>query len=498
VDEQYLPQALAQTAQKRTAVFRALPPQPMRWLLDTFPTYFQNAQGQPIPLALHHEELWQWVWALRAGVVAPSFIAIWPRGGGKSVSSELACTVMGYFGLRRYVLYVSNTQAQADDHVQNVGSMFEKLGVDRAVNKYGVSRGWRINRLRTADGFVVDAVGMDAAIRGVRLDESRPDLLLPDDIDDQYDTPATIEKKIAVLTRKILPSGSPAMTVLAVQNIPNVDGIFAQLADGRAEFLLDRIVSGPHPALRELPETGWWQREEPLDGPPRLRIVAGNPSWAGQGIPECEALLTKIGIQAFLIECQHQTTRLRGTMFQRGWFRIVHDFPHAGRRVRFWDLAGTDAKPGTDPDWTAGALVSEHRGQYTLCDMRRIRATPKGVEDLIAQTAEIDGREVGIWIEQEPGSSGKVTVDHYQRDVLKGFAVQSMRSTGNKAERATPMSSAAEAGNFTLLKGDWNEDFLLEVEGFPAGKHDDQVDATSGAMTALVPLQKVAGAWGRR
>lgn len=174
-----------------------------------------------------------------------------------------------------------------------------------------------------------------------------------------------------------------------------------------------------------------------------------------------------------------------GELFKRHWFRVVTDWPRQARRVRFWDLAGTEPKPGTDPDWTVGCLVAEHRGQYTVCDVQRIRTTPKGVEDLISQTARLDGKAVDIWIEQEPGSSGKATIDHYQRDVLKGYAVRGMRSTGSKTTRAKPVSSAAEAGNVTLLEGAWVTDLLDELVLFPGGAHDDQVDALSGAIAAL-------------
>jgi len=473
-----------------------LPDDPMAWLLTTFAAYFRRPGGQSIPLAAHHEEFWRWVWSLRLGHAAPPFIAVWPRGGGKSVSAELACASMGYFGLRRYGLYISATQAQADDHVQNVGTMFEALGVERSVNKYGLSRGWRINRLRTAMGFTLDAVGLDVSIRGARLDESRPDVIILDDLDLPEDTAATTAKKIRTLTRSLLPAGAPSLAVLGTQNVPNADGIFAQLVDGRAEFLLDRVVSGPFPALL-LAEGDWWQREMDAAGHPRIRITRGTPVWEGQGLAECETLLTQIGLQAFLVECQHETSRLQGTMFQRQWFSIVEDVPAQARKVRYWDLAGTEERPGTDPDWTAGALVAEQRGQYWLCDMRRGRLSPRGVEALVAQTAALDGRQVPVYIEQEPGSSGKIVITDYQQDVLKGYSVAGVRSTGSKLVRARPVSSAAEVGNILLVNGPWITAFLDEAVAFPDGAHDDQIDALSGAMAALMDQPKVARALGR-
>jgi predicted phage terminase large subunit-like protein len=488
--------AAGEASSTRTALFRPLPADPMAWLLETFPTYFQNSRGEPLPLAAHHTELWQWLWALRPGEAASTFIAVWSRGGGKSTSVELGSAALGYFGLRRYALYICNTQQQADDHLATVATALEQLGVDRAINKYGVSRGWRVNRLRSGDGFTMDAVGMDTAIRGVRIDEARPDLIILDDLDDQSDTDLTIQKKIATLTRKILPTGASSMTVLGVQNLPNLHGIFAQLTDGRAEFLLDRTLSGPYPALRDLPATDWYRQEPCPEGPTRIRLTAGTPMWAGQGLAECEALIAKIGPTAFLIECQHQVALLEGDLFKRHWFPIVPDWPREAQCVRAWDFASTAVEVGSrlDPDWTVGLLVAAHRGQYWIVDMQRMRGSPHDVEALILQTAQRDGRSVAIWLAQEPGSSGKIVVDDYQRRVLSGFPVYAARETGSKADRAKPASAAAEAGNVFLVDGPWVTQFLEELPlfGLP-GVHDDIVDALSGAFAALATLPALSG-----
>lgn len=172
-------------------------------------------------------------------------------------------------------------------------------------------------------------------------------------------------------------------------------------------------------------------------------------------------------------------------MFRREWFRIVQDYPRKARQVRYWDLAATEAKPGKDPDWTAGGRVAEMDGVYYIVDIARTRATPKGVEDLVRQTAELDTRRIPIHMEQEGGSSGVNTVDRYRRDVLKGYTFYPDKKTSNKVERAAPLSAAAEAGNVLLVCGSWNKDFLDEAEAFPRGRHDDMVDAVSGAFAKL-------------
>lgn len=180
------------------------------------------------------------------------------------------------------------------------------------------------------------------------------------------------------------------------------------------------------------------------------------------------------------------TAREAGNKFKREWFEIVDSYPADARLVRYWDLAATEPKPGKDPDWTAGALLGEKDGIYYIIDIKRTRATPQGVEKLIKQTAELDGKRVTIYMEQEPGSSGVNTIDHYRRRILAGFAFYGNKTTGSKEMRANPVSSQAEAGNIKLVRGQWINDFLDEAELFPHGAHDDQVDAVSGAFEMLI------------
>ncbi len=185
-------------------------------------------------------------------------------------------------------------------------------------------------------------------------------------------------------------------------------------------------------------------------------------------------------------ELEGEFTDLEGAMFHRHWFPIDdHALPPV-QTVRYWDLASTAAEKGKDPDWTAGVLMQRSEGGvYHVLDVRRVRATPAGVEELVRRTAEEDGKRVKIYMEQEPGSSGVNTIDHYRRFVLAGWSFHGERPTGEKSERARPLSSMAESKNVHLVRGAWNKDFLDEIEVFPLGKHDDQVDAAVGAFDKL-------------
>lgn len=183
------------------------------------------------------------------------------------------------------------------------------------------------------------------------------------------------------------------------------------------------------------------------------------------------------------------TVRPAGGMFRREWFEIVDAIPTPARQfeVRFWDLAGTAPAKGRDPDWTVGVRMSRAAGLTYVSDVVRVRGNAATVDALIKQTAALDGIAVKIRMEQEPGSSGKRAIEGFQRGILAGYDFAGVPSTGSKQVRAGPFASQAAAGNVKLLRGRWNGDWLDELEAFPEGSHDDQVDASSGAYLVLTP-----------
>lgn len=182
------------------------------------------------------------------------------------------------------------------------------------------------------------------------------------------------------------------------------------------------------------------------------------------------------------------SARQPGGYFRREWFNFVKDYPRGGPAIRYWDMAATKPKANEDPDYTVGVIITEKEGRYCIVDVQRKRLTPEQTERLIRTTAEIDiQRDLRLqtYMEQEPGSSGVAQISHYARNVLNGFTFRGNKTTGSKEERAAPLSSAAEASNVDILIAPWNGDFIDELEAFPLGGHDDQVDAASGAFLML-------------
>lgn len=232
----------------------------------------------------------------------------------------------------------------------------------------------------------------------------------------------------------------------------------------------------------------------------------GDPLWKERyPIESLENIKNTVGAYWWAAMYQQSPYSRTGGTFKRQDFRIVEGGAQ-GVQVRFWDLAATEAERGKDPDWTVGCLMSEHEGRYWIKDIIRVREEAGEVEKIIAQAAQMDGKETRIFMEQEGGASGKSLISYYARTVLRGYSFEGVSSTGSKPVRAQPLAAAVSNGNVYLVAAMWNASFLDEAERFPAKKvHDDQVDAASQAFNLLFdvddpidsPLPAPSGGAGR-
>lgn len=199
-----------------------------------------------------------------------------------------------------------------------------------------------------------------------------------------------------------------------------------------------------------------------------------------------------LGSYATAGQYQQRPSPREGGLFKRGWFKFIGAIPAGSRRrVRAWDLAATKKAATNNPDWTAGVLVSRGAdGSFLIEGCERMQGTPMEVERTVLSRAVTDKPTTTIRLTQDPGQAGKAQAETYVKK-LAGYPVVVKTATGDKATRATPAAAQAEAGNIAILQtGDadrdaWIEPFLTEVCLFPAGAHDDQMDALADAINEL-------------
>ena len=446
------------------------------WLTRYFPHVASSAPAE------RHIRLWEWFESITPGQSMPPAVEVWARGGAKSSSAELGCARLCVKLSARYVLYVCGTQEQADKHVSSIASLLEHIGVERQLNKYGNSRGWRRDVLKTANGYNVQGIGLDTAIRGVKLDQYRPDLIVFDDIDDQSDTPRTVDKKIAAITTAIIPAGAAHCNILCVQNLIHEDSVFAQLADGRADFLLTRLPARIEPAAHNLT----YESIDRGDGLKQYRVTGGEPTWCGQDLATIERQMNDWGLSAFLREAQHEVAGADGYFFNTSALNYIDasDLPPLTAKCRAWDLAATE----NGGDWTAGALVgiAANKCLYVLY-IRHVQYASDKVRNLLTETAKMDGPGVALHLPQDPGQAGK-DQSAQLRQLLAAYRPKIESVSGSKDVRARAFADAVNAGNVYVVRAEWNAAMVTELRKFREDlthEHDDMVDALSDATNEL-------------
>lgn len=162
--------------------------------------------------------------------------------------------------------------------------------------------------------------------------------------------------------------------------------------------------------------------------------------------------------------------------------------------VRYWDKAGSSKKGAA---WTVGVLMGVTKDiipQYWILDVIRFREESAKRERTIKETADKDGREVWIGIEQEGGSGGKESAENTIAR-LGGYRCKIVIPRGDKEWRADPFSTQVNAGNVYVLRGDWNKDYIDEMKHFPHSRYKDQIDASAGAFSLIFKLRRRVGAF---
>jgi predicted phage terminase large subunit-like protein len=166
-----------------------------------------------------------------------------------------------------------------------------------------------------------------------------------------------------------------------------------------------------------------------------------------------------MGTHAVSGQHQQRPSPRGGLMFKRHWFKVVPAAPADCRWVRGWDLAGSVKRTSA---YTAGVKVGFCRADSKFYIAHVARDRVENPQAMIVNTASADGKSVEISLPQDPGAAGAIQARSLVA-ALVGYRVTATPESGEKADRAIPVQSQAEAGNVAVVDGPWNEAFLNEL-----------------------------------
>lgn len=189
-----------------------------------------------------------------------------------------------------------------------------------------------------------------------------------------------------------------------------------------------------------------------------------------------------------------------GILIQPAWFGGKYvdpgEVPIGGRTIRGWDKAASKQRGNRDSSKTASGLMTMVDGVGELPPRWYIRGSTADYlelhdrEGFIVDTADCDGKSVGVRVEQEPAGSGKdmgrITVGR-----LAGYDAAAVLTRGeDKKQRVTPLAAQCKAGNVYIVRDGgtgWNNDLIAAARVFDGGQPgSDRWDALALAFNELV------------
>jgi len=215
--------------------------------------------------------------------------------------------------------------------------------------------------------------------------------------------------------------------------------------------------------------------DDPLDRP------VGAALWPEGGYDEAWIASQKatVGSRAWAALYQQRPAAAEGNLIKREWVQRYKEPPEKFTRVvQSWDLTFS---AGADNDYVVGQvwgmtasgfyLLDQHRRQMSFSDT--LAAIRSMTSKWPAATAKL--------IEEK--ANGAAVLDVLRREVVGLIPIKP--KTG-KTERLQAVQPLYEAGNVYIPLGPiWADEFIDELVTFPAGAHDDQVDASTQALTWL-------------
>lgn len=428
--------------------------------LTAWATLALAPRGQ-VPAA-HHRLIIQELQALTTGATDRLMLLL-PPGSAKSTYASVVFPPWWF-------VQHPGSSILAASHTASLADHFGR-GVRGLIDANGARLGYTLDRTSRAAHRFTTTTGADYFAAGVRgpITGRRADLIIIDDpvkSQAEADNPAARDHLWSWYRSDLVTRLKPGGRILLIMTRWHPDDLGGRILDSGDPWRTLRLpaLAEPGDPLGRAPGDALWPEWEDADAIARKRAI--------------------IDERAFATLFQQDPRHSTGRLFLTGTIPTVED-PATTTAVRAWDLAATAQTAGRDPDFTVGLkLARTATGQFVVLDIVRLRGGPHEVEEAILHTAAADGATVAIGLPQDPGQAGRAQI-RYLTSRLAGYRVIASPETGAKETRAMPVASQANAGNLALRRAPWNRPFLEELQDFPNGAKDDQVDALSRAFSML-------------
>lgn len=401
------------------------------------------------------------------------------RGSGKSTIVTLSYPIWAVLGIqqKKFVLILSQTQAQAKMHLINIKREFESNEILR--KDFGpleeTSDEWGSTSLvLTKYGARISAASSDQSIRGIRHGENRPDLIIADDVEDMMSTKTREgrNKTFDWFTGEVLPVGDQGTKIVTVGNLLHEDSLLMRLKERIAKDEIDGTY-----------------REWPI-------VQAGESLWPGKYPDHASLNVLRRSVGNRIAWEREYLLRIipdEDQVIDARWIQYYDELPPKNKENEYInsflsvDLAISQSATA---DYTAIILIHvygykpEDRSYYI--DKRFVNkklthmATLDTIATMYAGLNSDSDQKPRVLVEQVQYQAA-VVEQLKDRDVkTKGIKIHS-----DKRARLQLASALFEQGKVYFPKDPIVAPIIHQLVGFGVEKHDDLADAVSMGLNYI-------------
>lgn len=458
-------------------------------------------------LAPHVRLIFEHLEAVERGEIKHLAILVPPRHSKTTICSKLLPAWWIGRRPRSEIILASNTANLAVDNSRSARNLVQADVYPFAVRVRDDSFAGELWRT-TGDG-VVKAVGIGSAVQG-----RGANLLVVDDpiASNEETSDLALQRQwewfTADAARRLLPGGHVIISMYRWHDGDLVGRILDD-AELRKDFTVLRLpvfAEQGDPLGREADELLWT---------PSLTSDGRTVGFTREEID----FQKQLDPQTFAAQYELSPVPKGGAIFRESWFRYYSTLPDdRERQAQFAPLSigpfhaverpqpniviqslDSAAKTGLANDYSVIAtLVSDRRNFYVHDIVRKRVEFP----DLVRMVVEAHAVHHPCAIFIEDSSNGTAVVQELRRTTAlpiipvrphsTASTSDSMMETvwrGSKEVRASAVSHLFESGRvFIRENATWTKDFITEMTRFPAGRHDDQVDAVVLGLAKLSAL----------
>lgn len=360
----------------------------------------------------------------------------------------------------------------------------------RIAPDYGSARRWQIDGHR---GGVICA-GIGSGLTGRPLDA----LVIDDPLADKEQADSELYRNrvwdwwTAVGSTRLAP-GAPVIVILTRWHEDDIAGRLTAGEDAARWNIINIPALADHDPAKD--------QTDPLGREPGEWLISAR----GRTAEEWEQIKVQAGSRVFAALYQGRPSPASGNVWQRQWWRrygtlmwsqhphlpgayLVHD---ADELVMSWDMAFKDTKSS---DYVVGQVWARKGANVYLLDQVHKRLsfpdTLVAFQALCARWPQATRKLV------EAAANGEAVIQSLNSKIAGIVPVKPRESKYARASAVTPFLEAGNTwlpGNEIALFG--VDELIEEAASFPNGAHDDQVDAASQALAAMLLDGNGAAAW---